>query len=992
MLISNVEKPFNNDDNEAQVEVESSNIDNEKNDDVQQRSPPLSTTRQRRKIVAPRRYIEECDYVVYALNIASEVEGLNEPSTYKEAMASNDSSKWLIAMKQEMESLAKNGTWDIVVAPKKKKIVGCKWIFKRKEGPSSDIPPIYKARVVAKGYSQIEGIDFHEVFSPVVKHSSIRALLALVAMEDLELHQLDVKTAFLHGELEEEIFMKQPEGFEVAGKENHVCRLKRSLYGLKQSPRQWYKRFDSFMISHDFVRSSYDSCVYLKKFEDGSLLYLLLYVDDMLVACSSLLKVEDLKELLSSEFDMKDLGEAKKILGMEILRDRAKGVLYLSQRKYIEKVVQRFSMDDAKGVSTPLASHLKLSKNLCPQTKEEEEQMVRIPYTSAVGSVMYAMVCSRPDIAHAVSLVSRYMSNPGKGHWEALKWLLRYLKDTSNVCLMYGKNSSELTGFCDSDYGGDLDNRKSTNGDVVFDEDNMLISNVEKPFNNDDNEAQVEVESSNIDNEKNDDVQQRSPPLSTTRQRRKIVAPRRYIEECDYVVYALNIASEVEGLNEPSTYKEAMASNDSSKWLIAMKQEMESLAKNGTWDIVVAPKKKKIVGCKWIFKRKEGPSSDIPPIYKARVVAKGYSQIEGIDFHEVFSPVVKHSSIRALLALVAMEDLELHQLDVKTAFLHGELEEEIFMKQPEGFEVAGKENHVCRLKRSLYGLKQSPRQWYKRFDSFMISHDFVRSSYDSCVYLKKFEDGSLLYLLLYVDDMLVACSSLLKVEDLKELLSSEFDMKDLGEAKKILGMEILRDRAKGVLYLSQRKYIEKVVQRFSMDDAKGVSTPLASHLKLSKNLCPQTKEEEEQMVRIPYTSAVGSVMYAMVCSRPDIAHAVSLVSRYMSNPGKGHWEALKWLLRYLKDTSNVCLMYGKNSSELTGFCDSDYGGDLDNRKSTNGERRVRTRRGKARSWERYGKGEKVGSHLDETLPPAIHLYTVTIFKSNSTFNKVHPSQ
>ena len=249
--------------------------------------------------------------------------------------------------------------------------------------------------------------------------------------------------------------------------------------------------------------------------------------------------------------------------------------------------------------------------------------------------------------------------------------------------------------------------------DVVFDEDSMLISNVEKPFNNDDNEAQVEVESSNVDNEKNDDVQQRSPPLSTTRQRRKIVAPRRYIEECDYVVYALNIASEVEGLNEPSTYKEAMASNDSSKWLIAMKQEMESLAKNGTWDIVVAPKKKKIVGCKWIFKRKEGPSSDIPPIYKARVVAKGYSQIEGIDFHEVFSPVVKHSSIRALLALVAMEDLELHQLDVKTAFLHGELEEEIFMKQPEGFEVAGKENHVCRLKRSLYGLKQSPRQWYK---------------------------------------------------------------------------------------------------------------------------------------------------------------------------------------------------------------------------------------------------------------------------------------
>ena len=204
-----------------------------------------------------------------------------------------------------------------------------------------------------------------------------------------------------------------------------------------------------------------------------------------------------------------------------------------------------------------------------------------------------------------------------------------------------------------------------TSRDVVFDENSILVSSVEKLIDNvvnDPIDAQVEVQPPIIDDEKidDDDVQQRSPSLSTTRQRRKIVAPRRYIEECDYVVYALNIASEVEGLNEPSTYKEAMASNDSSKWLIAMKQEMESLAKNKTWDIVEAPKKKKIVECKWIFKRKEDPSNGVPPIYKARVVAKGYSQIEGVDFHEVFSPIVKHSFIRALLALVAMEDLELH--------------------------------------------------------------------------------------------------------------------------------------------------------------------------------------------------------------------------------------------------------------------------------------------------------------------------------------------
>ncbi|KAK1631604.1 hypothetical protein QYE76_005919 [Lolium multiflorum] len=146
-------------------------------------------------------------------------------------------------MQEEMQSLDKNGTWDIVCLPKQKKVVRCKWIFKRKKGLSPNEPPMFKARLVAKGFNQIPGIDYNDVFSPVVKHSSICAFFGIVAMHDLELEQLDVKTAFLHGELEEEIYMDQPEGFVVPGKEDLVCKLKRSLYGLKQSPRQWYKRY-----------------------------------------------------------------------------------------------------------------------------------------------------------------------------------------------------------------------------------------------------------------------------------------------------------------------------------------------------------------------------------------------------------------------------------------------------------------------------------------------------------------------------------------------------------------------------------------------------------------------------------------------------------------------------------------------------------------------------------------------------------------------------
>ncbi|KAG8491252.1 hypothetical protein CXB51_014428 [Gossypium anomalum] len=212
-----------------------------------------------------------------------------------------------------------------------------------------------------------------------------------------ELEQLDVKTAFLHGELEEDIYMQQPEGFTVSEKEDYVCLLKKSLYNLKQSPRQWYKRFDSFMTSYDFKRISFDSCVYFKKNSDGSFVYLLLYVDDMLIAAKDKGEIRKVKAQLSEEFEMKDLGPAKKILGMEILRDRKTSKLYLSQKGYIEKVLCRFNMQSAKPVSTPLVAHFRLSLALSLQSNDEIEYMSHVPYSSAVGSLMYAMFVRTED-------------------------------------------------------------------------------------------------------------------------------------------------------------------------------------------------------------------------------------------------------------------------------------------------------------------------------------------------------------------------------------------------------------------------------------------------------------------------------------------------------------------------------------------------------------------------------------------------------------------
>lgn len=218
-----------------------------------------------------------------------------------------------------------------------------------------------KAQLVVKGFTQREGIDYEEIFSPVVKHTSIRVLLSLTEAYDLELEQLDVKTAFLHGDLYETIYMHQPPSYVIQGQENKVCLLKKSLYGLKQSPRQWYLKFDSFITSCGFSRSKMDHCVYMKHLENKHPIYLLLYVDDMLLASKDKHKIKELKNQLKSKFEMKELGAAKRILDIDIKRNRKQGILSLSQEMYSLKMLSKFNMNECKPVSVPLGRHFKLS-------------------------------------------------------------------------------------------------------------------------------------------------------------------------------------------------------------------------------------------------------------------------------------------------------------------------------------------------------------------------------------------------------------------------------------------------------------------------------------------------------------------------------------------------------------------------------------------------------------------------------------------------------
>ncbi|GKD32414.1 retrovirus-related pol polyprotein from transposon TNT 1-94, partial [Tanacetum coccineum] len=355
-------------------------------------------------------------------------------------------------------------TWELVDHPAGQKLVSCKWLFKIKKGTEGVQKPRYKARLVACGFTQRACIDYNEVFYLVVRHTSIRVIRTLTACKDYELEQLDVKTTFLHGNLEKVIYMRQPPGYEQG---NNVCLLKKSFYGLKQSPMQWYRRFDEYMLSNGFKHSSYDSCVFYKSYAPGEYIYLLVYVDDMLIACKSKDEIGSTKSLLKKEFDLKELGEAKKILGLEIVRDRSRKIMRVSQFGYVSKILNIFRIDNEKSVQMSLGGHFKLSLKDCPVKDCDVERMSKVPYANAVGRLMYLTVCTRPDISYAVSVVSRYLANLGKNHWEAVKWILKYLQGTANVGLVYGTdhgNHVDVTGFGDSDYAKDPDKDRSITG------------------------------------------------------------------------------------------------------------------------------------------------------------------------------------------------------------------------------------------------------------------------------------------------------------------------------------------------------------------------------------------------------------------------------------------------------------------------------------------------------------------------------------------------
>src|SRR4051812_48819202 len=389
----------------------------------------------------------------------------DDPATYDEAMMSPDFDKWLEAMKSEMGSMYENQVWTLVDLPNDRKVVENKWIFNKKTDADGNVT-VYKARLVAKGFRQIQGVDYDETFSPLAMLKSVRIMLAIVAYFDYEIWQMDVKTVFLNGNIEEELYMIQPKGFVDPKDANKVCKLQRSIYGLNQASRSWNLRFDEVIKEFGFVQTYGEACIY-KKVSGSNVAFLILYVDDILLIGNDVDLLNSVKDYLNNSFSMKDLSEAAYILGIKIYRDRSRRLISLSQSTYLDKFLKRFGMEDSKKRFLPMFPNTTLSKTQSPATAEDRERMSKTPYASAIGSLMYAMLCTRPDIAYAVSLTSRYQSDPGVDHWTVVKNILKYLRRTKDMVLYYGGDEHlVVNGYTDASWNTDPDDSKSQSGYV----------------------------------------------------------------------------------------------------------------------------------------------------------------------------------------------------------------------------------------------------------------------------------------------------------------------------------------------------------------------------------------------------------------------------------------------------------------------------------------------------------------------------------------------
>jgi Reverse transcriptase (RNA-dependent DNA polymerase)/gag-polypeptide of LTR copia-type/Integrase core domain/GAG-pre-integrase domain len=415
------------------IEVSNSNTDSTAREELTtSESPP-------RRVRSLAEIYESCNFSII------------EPQSFEEAEKHEN---WIKAMEAEIYMIEKNNTWELVDRPKDREVIGVKWIYKTKLNADGSVQK-FKARLVAKGFKQKPGIDYYETYAPVARLETIRTIIALAAQKKWRLYQLDVKSAFLNGYLNEEIYIEQPQGFQVEGGENKAYKLIKALYGLKQAPRAWYSQIDKYFTHNGFEKSKSEPTLYIRK-RGNSILVVSLYVDDLIYTGNNEKLMEEFKKDMMETYEMSDLGLLHYFLGIGVCQ--ADTSIFINQKKYAENILIKFKMQDSKPVATPLMSNERL------KSEDGAKKADSTLYRSLVGSLLY-LSATRPDIMFTASLLSRYMNSPSQINLAAAMRVLRYIKGTKEYGLWYKPvKDSNLIGYTDSDWAGCLDDMKSTSG------------------------------------------------------------------------------------------------------------------------------------------------------------------------------------------------------------------------------------------------------------------------------------------------------------------------------------------------------------------------------------------------------------------------------------------------------------------------------------------------------------------------------------------------
>ncbi|MBW0478903.1 hypothetical protein O181_018618 [Austropuccinia psidii MF-1] len=376
------------------------------------------------------------------------------PSTYKNVLKSENKVFWQEAIDKELNNMNQHSMWEVIDLNKDYKLIGTTWIFRIKTNDWNEITE-YKARICAQGFSQTQGCNFKKSFAPTGRLNSLCTLIAFASKNNLKFHQIDVKSAFLNAELTETIYLAIPQGLNEDQRQK-CLRLKKAIYGLKQAPLAWYTQLKEWLIKTGFRVSVLDPCVFFKEANPPTWIYI--HVDDIAIFSKN---VTVFKEEIKKEFDIKDFGPADLILGIKVTQ--MNGDILLDQRHYAEALLNLYGMSNCKETTTPLIPN----EHLEPATDEEIKRfkLLKVNFRSAVGSINYLSLATRPDLAHAVSSLSQYLEEPGIWHWKSFLHILRYLRGSQELSLIYPKDSKEgIIAYSDADWGNCKATRRSISG------------------------------------------------------------------------------------------------------------------------------------------------------------------------------------------------------------------------------------------------------------------------------------------------------------------------------------------------------------------------------------------------------------------------------------------------------------------------------------------------------------------------------------------------